>query len=389
MAQLFGCRLAAPDRRARLHRVQRDAVHRRPRVPREAHRADARRLGKAPAVLPRGGQEGRPRRRRGHPVVADFARTGLHRPRQRSDRRPADRQAVPPGDHAHRRLGHDRERPQGDRPRARPRGARNLHQVPQDAQRGRLRHVHAGDPGLPALAHHHRPAGRLRARAHHRRLSARRAVRRRPPDRGEEGRARRDRRALAVGRSDAAARGDGRPAPRARRPQDDGGVVRLRHRQAGGERPRGRAVDLLRLPRRDQGDERRRDVGGPHLDLPRHLHRARSRREDADRSRSAGAHRPARDQAAHRPLHAHARIRRALLGRPVLGDGVHRRHGAGRTHARHALELPHAADPHEPRAGARAQPDGALVEESAGALQAPLHRHEPRHRRRCNTRTTT
>ena len=51
-------------------------------------------------------------------VVADFARAGLHRPRQRGDRRPADRQAVPPRDHAHGRLGHGRERPQGDRPRA-------------------------------------------------------------------------------------------------------------------------------------------------------------------------------------------------------------------------------------------------------------------------------
>ena len=138
-------------------------------------------------------------------------------------------------------------------------------------------------------------------------------------------------------------------------------------------------MDLLRLPRRHQGDERRRDVGGPRLDVPRHLHRARSRREDADRGRSAGAHRPVRDQAAHRPLPAHARIRRALLGRPVLGDRVHRRHGARRAHARHALELPHAADAHEPRAGARAQPDRPLVEESAGGLQAPLHRHEPRH----------
>jgi pyruvate-formate lyase len=30
----------------RFHRLQRDAVHRRPRIPRKAHRADARRLGK-------------------------------------------------------------------------------------------------------------------------------------------------------------------------------------------------------------------------------------------------------------------------------------------------------------------------------------------------------
>ena len=109
--------------------------------------------------------------------------------------------------------------------------------------------------------HHHRAAGRLRARPHHRRLPARGAVWRGPSDRGQEGRARPDRRPLAVGRSDAVAHGDGRPTARARRPQDDGGIVWLRHRPAGGECARGRAVDLLRLPRRHQGDERRRDVG--------------------------------------------------------------------------------------------------------------------------------
>ena len=58
---------------------------------------------------------------------------------------------------------------------------------------------------------------------------------------------------------------------------------------------------------------------GPRLDLLRHLHRARSRGENADRSRSAGAHRPARDQAAHRPLPAHAGLRRALLRRSRTG----------------------------------------------------------------------
>ena len=34
-------------------------------------------------------------------------------------------------------------------------------------------------------------------------------------------------------------------------------------------------MDLLRLSRRDQGGQRRGDVDRPHLDLPRHLHRAR------------------------------------------------------------------------------------------------------------------
>ena len=128
---------------------------------------------------------------------------------------------------------------------------------------------------------------------------------------------------------------------------------------------------------------------GPRLDLLRHLHRARPRREDADRGRGAGAHRPVRDQAAHRPLPAHAGIRRAVLGRPVLGDRVHRRHGARRPHAGHALELPHAAHAHQPRAGAGAQPDGAVVEEPAGGLQALLHRRRAATPRRSSTRTTT
>jgi formate acetyltransferase 1 len=41
------------------------------------------------------------------------------------------------------------------------------------------------------------------------------------------------------------------------------------------QRARSGAMDLLRLPRRRQGTERRRHVDRPHLHLPRHLHRAR------------------------------------------------------------------------------------------------------------------
>ena len=42
-------------------------------------------------------------------------------------------------------------------------------------------------------------------------------------------------------------------------------------------RERSRAVAVLRLPRRREGTERRGDVARPHLDVPRHLLRARSR----------------------------------------------------------------------------------------------------------------
>ena len=64
-------------------------------------------------------------------------------------------------------------------------------QLPQDPQRRCLRRLHAGDPRRPQGRDHHRPAGRLRPRPDHRRLPAGRAVRRRPADRGQAGRARR------------------------------------------------------------------------------------------------------------------------------------------------------------------------------------------------------
>ena len=64
-----------------------------------------------------------------------------------------------------------------------PRGRRNLHQVPQDPQRRRVRRLHAGHPQGALVAHRHRPARCLRPRPHHRRLSPGGALRRRLPDR--------------------------------------------------------------------------------------------------------------------------------------------------------------------------------------------------------------
>ena len=65
------------------------------------------------------------------------------------------------------------------------------------------------------------------------------------------------------------------------RPRGDGQALRLRHHAPGRERPGSGAVDLFRLSRRHQGGERRGDVDRPHLDLPRHLHRARPARRHA------------------------------------------------------------------------------------------------------------
>ena len=78
-----------------------------------------------------------------------------------------------------------------------PRDQQDFHRVPQDAQRRRVRRLHAGDPQVPQLRRHHRPARRLRPRPHHRRLPTPGTVRPRLPDRGQAARTRRARRAAA------------------------------------------------------------------------------------------------------------------------------------------------------------------------------------------------
>ena len=82
-----------------------------------------------------------------------------------------------------------------------------------------------------------------------------------------------------------AARGARRADPLAQGAEGDGVELRLRHLRAGRQRPRGGAVDLLRLPRRHQAAERRGDVGGAPVDVLGHLLRARPARGHADRRR--------------------------------------------------------------------------------------------------------
>ena len=72
------------------------------------------------------------------------------------------------------------------------------------------------------------------------------------------------------------ARGTGRANARAGRSRLDGKALRLRHHAARDECPGSGPVDLSGLSRRDQGGQRRGHVDRPHLELPRHLHRARS-----------------------------------------------------------------------------------------------------------------
>ena len=225
---------------------------------------------------------------------------------------------------------------------------------------------------LPQVRHHHRLAGRLWPRPHHRRLPARRALWRRPSARGQAGRAPAGRRHVADGRDHPRARGTGRADARAEGPRGDGEALWLRHHAAGGQCAGSGPVDLFRLSRRDQGGQRRGDVDRPHLDLPRYLHRARPEGRHARRGRRPGIVGPARAEAAHRALPAHAGLRRAVQRRSLLGDRMRRRHGPERPAAGDQEQLSHAAHADQSRAGAGAQHHRALVEEPAGELQALL-----------------
>src|SRR6476469_9826958 len=69
-----------------------------------------------------------------------------------------------------------------------------LHEVPQDAQRRRVRRVYAGDPKGALVGHCDRASGRVRPGPHHRRLPSRGAVRRRFPGRRQATRKTRPRR---------------------------------------------------------------------------------------------------------------------------------------------------------------------------------------------------
>ena len=155
--------------------------------------------------------------------------------------------------------------------------------------------------------HHHRPARCLWPRPHHRRLPPRGAVRHRPAARGQAGRARaarrhvadrrRDPRARGTGRADAGARRPGRRWPSAMaatspgRPQTAREAVQWTYFGYLGaiKEANGAAMSIGRI--------------STFLDIyiERDLHERHARRE-----RRAGTDRPARAEAAHRPLPAHA-----------------------------------------------------------------------------------
>ena len=218
------------------------------------------------------------------PAVDHRARPRLHRPRPRDHRRPADRRAAEARHHAQRRPAHGRDA--ASRPTA-----TSLDPAVQEIFT-KYRKTHndgvfdaytAGDPRRPQIARHHRPARRLRPRPDHRRLPPGGALRRRPADRATS---RREKHAL----DDAAVHARTSSATARNWPSRSARWANWREMAASygfdisrpaRHRAGSRAVALLRLPRRGQGAERRGDVARPHLDLPRHLLRARSRRGPA------------------------------------------------------------------------------------------------------------
>ena len=344
------------DRRPRLHPEERRAARGRRGLPRRRDRAHRRPVGEGEDPARGGNRPGRrPRRRRLGGRLDRQPRRRIHRPRPRTDRRAPDRRAPETGDHALRRLAHGQERSRGLWFRGPAVVREGVPEPAQDPQRRRLRRLYARGAEVPQVGRHHRPAGRLRPRPHHRRLSPRRALRRRPADRGQEG-ARRQPRTRHARRGDPASpRGDRRADPGAEGTGRHGQVLRLRPVAAGGRCPRGDPVDLSRLSRGGEGIERRRHVARARVELPRRLCRTRLRRGHARRGGRAGADRPFRDEAAHRPFPAHARIRPALLRRSDLGHRVDRRHGDRRTASGHQVELPLPAHARDPRPGARSR----------------------------------
>ena len=237
--------------------------------PTAAHDRD---VGAADRDVPGRARARRPRRRPAHAVDDHVARARLHRPRTTSSSsacrrtRPSSARSCPTAATGWSRR---RWRPTASTPDpivgeifTKYRKTHNdgvFDVYPPDVRAARSAHLITGS------------AGRLRARPDHRRLPPRRPVRRRRADRRQAPGPRRARPRALVGGRHPRPRGERRADPRAGRAQDHGRVLRLRHLRAGDDREGGRAVALLRLPRRGEGAERCGDVAGPYLDVPRRV----------------------------------------------------------------------------------------------------------------------
>ena len=155
-------------------------------------------------------------------------------------------------------------------------------------------------------------------------------------------------------------------------------IVRVRHFGPCEQRPGSRAMAVLRLSGRGEGAEWRRDVTRAHLHVPRYLLRAGPGLGPAHRITGPGNRRRLRHQASHRPLPAHARVRRAVRRRSHVGDRVDRRDGRRRPAAGHQEQLPLPADPLQPRPRARTEPDDLVF--AAPSRWIPALRRQGGHR---------
>ena len=281
VARLRTRELAQSRQRARVHPAQLHALRRRRRFPARPHRPHARHLeDPAAAARRRSARRASSTCRRSLPAswrtrpATSTRRTSSSsgcRPRRRSSGRSCRSAAGAWWRTASKSYGYKPD----------PQRRRDLHQVPQDPQRRRVRRLYAGHPQGAVVAHRHRPARCLRARPHHRRLSPGRPVRRGFPGRRQGAREARARRPPFDRGRDPPARGARRADPLAQGTEADGEELRPRHFGAGHQRARSRAVDLFRLPRRHQAAERRGDVGRAAVDLLGHLLRARPARRHA------------------------------------------------------------------------------------------------------------
>ena len=281
----------------------------------------------------------------------------------------------------------------GVRLRARPAGHGDLHQVPQDPQRRRLRRLHrrrSWPPARPASS----PACPTPTAA-----AASSATTAGSPLYG-------------VDRLIAAKQRRARPAWTTSRRTED--VIRDREELAEQIRALGRAavrwppsygfdvsgpaataqrggpVALLRLPRRDQGAERRRDVARA---APRPSSTSTSQRDLAEgRLDEQQAQELIDDFVIKLRIVRFLRTPEydaAVLRRPDLGHRVDRRHRRRRPPAGHPHVVPLPADALQPRPGAGAEPHRALVAGAARAGSSGSARRCRSTPARSSTRATT
>ena len=224
---------------------------------------------------------------------------------------------------------------------------------------------------MPLQPHYHRAAGRLRPRTDHRRLPPHRALRGGRPDRGEEGGEGLHPHHHVLRRHPGAG-GAVRADPGPGGFEGIGADLRLRPLPPGKGREGGHPVDLLRLPGRGQGAERRGHVPGAHLHLHRHLRGARLKGRNLHGAADSGVCGSFHYEAAPDQVCQNPRIQRAVLRRPHLGDRVHRRRGHRR--AAHGDEnvLPLPAHLKEPWHRPGTEPNRALVHQTAHEFQALL-----------------